>query len=178
MDRYWGGLAGLKQSVAQFAAAGVKVGMHTMSANLATNDAYVTPIPDPRLAKTGEFNISRAITSTSITISFDQTTAGLPATTGPMSGACCDMQIGNEIVTYSGVSTVAPYGLTGVVRGAYGTTGAAHAAGTPIYLLTKAEGTGRVFHMKFTLDDAVGSHACLSSVHCLLPLPPYIPSKH
>ena len=51
-QKAWGGMAGMKKAVAQINAAGLKAGMHTMSGNIGKNDAYVQPVPDPRLAKT------------------------------------------------------------------------------------------------------------------------------
>ncbi len=47
------GVAGLKACVEKGKALGIPLGAHTLSNFIQTNDAYVTPIPDPRLAKTG-----------------------------------------------------------------------------------------------------------------------------
>ena len=158
---YWGGMAGLKQAVGWFEAHGVKVGMHTMSAHIDTRDSYVTPVPDPRLGKTGNLRISSALSVGATSVATVTATAHLPTPTGPLASACCDMQIGNEVITYSAVE---PSGLSGVQRGAYGTVAAAHPAGTPIYLLTKAEGmccwpdaTG-VWDPDGTLVDEIGAN--------------------
>lgn len=63
----WGGgtgspEAGLRAAV-QFANAhGIKIGLHTMSGNIAMTDSYVTPAPDPRLATLpGQWTLSIAL---------------------------------------------------------------------------------------------------------------------
>ena len=92
--------------------------MHTMSARIDTRDSYVTPVPDPRLAKTGNLRIAHALSANTTSIATTTATSHLPTPNGPLASACCDMQIGDEIITYAAVS---PSGLTGVQRGAYNT---------------------------------------------------------
>ena len=41
---------------------GVHLGLHTLSNFITTNDPYVTPIPDPRLAKVGSSVLVNSIT--------------------------------------------------------------------------------------------------------------------
>jgi hypothetical protein len=56
----------------------------------------------------------------------------------PQAGTDC--LIGTEIVTYKQVNASAPFGLTGVTRGAYGTQAAAHPAGANVSLLLQIYG--------------------------------------
>ena len=59
-------------------------------------------------------------------------------TARPQAGTDC--LIGTEIVTYKQVNTSAPFGLTGVTRGAYGTKAATHPAGASVSLLLQIYG--------------------------------------
>ena len=70
-----------------------------------------------------------------------QPPAGLPVPYGalkPKAGTDC--LIGSEIITYAAVNASSPVGLSGVTRGAYNTTAAAHPAGATIYLMTQVYG--------------------------------------
>ena len=70
-----------------------------------------------------------------------QPPAGLPVPYGalkPKAGTDC--LIGSEIITYAAVNASSPVGLSGVTRGAYNTTAAAHPAGATVYLMTQVYG--------------------------------------
>ena len=41
----------LRKYSARAAARGARLGLHTLTGFITTNDAYVTPVPDPRLAR-------------------------------------------------------------------------------------------------------------------------------
>ena len=53
--------ASMKQCVETAKAKGVRLGVHTLSNFITTNDPYVTPIPDPRLARVGSSQLSAGI---------------------------------------------------------------------------------------------------------------------
>ena len=67
------------------------------------------------------------------------TAAGL-AITGFFVRNSATLQIGDELLTYTGVRQEPPYGFTGCQRGACGTRGAAHAPGTPVHHLKECFG--------------------------------------
>lgn len=120
------GEASLRRCVAKARQQGVRVGVHTLSGFITTNDPYVTPVPDPRLARMG---------STTLTAVVDEKATELPIV-DPAAfrnrqtlGAAL---LGAEIVQYERVSAEAPWRLLGCTRGAFGTTPAAHAAGADI----------------------------------------------
>ena len=46
-----GGREGLRNAVERAEVRGVVVGVHTLSNFITTNDPFVTPVPDPRLAR-------------------------------------------------------------------------------------------------------------------------------
>ncbi|MEI6071758.1 MAG: hypothetical protein WCS31_08190 [Verrucomicrobiae bacterium] len=118
----------LKQLVDTARVRGIDVGAHNLSNFITPNDAYVTPVPDKRLAKVGSSVLTADISAeaTEIPIAaphfFNQTVNNL------FHAAV----IGDEIVRYQEISTAAPWKLTGCSRGAFGTRAAAHAKGETI----------------------------------------------
>eukprot|EP01044_Picomonas_judraskeda_P029538 COSAG03_NODE_10271_length_661_cov_0.914591_1_plen_139_part_01 len=129
----WGGLAGMKEAVQKIKNAGLKAGMHTLSGNIAKTDPYVTPVPDPRLAKKAVNSLSGAVDATATYLPLAQPTGTLPSPSGPhLYPAATDVQIGSEIISYGGLNAS---GLSAVKRGAYGTKASAHPAGATLFLL-------------------------------------------
>eukprot|EP01051_Picozoa_sp_SAG22_P011797 SAG22_NODE_1167_length_5279_cov_6.428764_2_plen_871_part_00 len=136
-----GGLPGLVALSNQFRSAGLSVGLHTMSGNIACTpalgcDGYVSPIPDPRIAKSPTVHtLAVAMTKTASVGSYPgdvmlntSTAAAMPATG--------TLQIGSELITYSGRTL--EFGeivLSGITRGAHNTTAAAHPIGSKVFRL-------------------------------------------
>ncbi|MCP4642720.1 MAG: hypothetical protein GY851_19900, partial [bacterium] len=116
------GSEGMKACVAKADALGIRIGVHTLSNFINTNDAYVTPVPDPRLAKTGSSVLADDIDDTTDEIAvaspeyFNNTKANWLRT----------VMIGEELVRYGAVSDEAPWRLENCQRGAFGTTASAH----------------------------------------------------
>ena len=52
-DQFPEGDASLKRCADRAAEVGIRLGLHTLSGFITTSDSYVTPVPDPRLARTG-----------------------------------------------------------------------------------------------------------------------------
>ncbi len=52
------GLAGLKAVVDKFHAAGLKVGIHTLTGCISPHDPWIRPVPDPRLATDGTYTLT------------------------------------------------------------------------------------------------------------------------
>ena len=73
-----GGAPTLQAAVAQIHSRGLKAGMHTLSSNIAKTDRYVTPTPDPRLAKTHNLTLAADINATTAWIPIVQNVSGLP----------------------------------------------------------------------------------------------------
>jgi hypothetical protein len=123
-----GGVAGVKACADKAKAIGVRLGAHTLSNFIQTHDPYITPEPDPRLAKTGESRLTEAV---------DATTTTLPVAspeyfTNRLGNELQTVVIGKELVRYRTVSTNAPWKLLDCQRGAYGTTAGAHPADAPV----------------------------------------------
>ncbi|MCB9290668.1 MAG: hypothetical protein H6560_25395 [Lewinellaceae bacterium] len=122
------GRDGLKRCAQTARDSGIFLGVHTLSNFITTDDPYVTPVPDPRLAAVGESVLASAISeeATEIPVAspvfFNQFANNNLKT----------VQVGEELIRYGGVNEQEPWKLTDCQRGAFGTAAAAHEQGAPI----------------------------------------------
>jgi hypothetical protein len=122
------GWASLKRCVDRAQAAGVHLGVHTLSNFITPNDAYVTPVPDPRLARVGTTRLAGDIDATRTDIPVAD-----PVWFNQMqNNTLKTAMIGRELIRYGKVSEAAPWLLLECERGAFGTEAAGYAAGEPI----------------------------------------------
>ncbi len=119
------GIAGMKSCVAKAKKMGLRIGVHTLSTFINTNDPYVSPIPDRRLAETGATALSENIAAavTEIPVESNQYFKNLKPST------LHAVRIGDEIIRFRDVSAGPIYKLLDCQRGAFGTKGSAHAKG-------------------------------------------------
>jgi hypothetical protein len=127
-DRFPKGIEDLKYCVDRAAAAGLKMGVHTLSNFITTNDAYVTPVPDKRLAKVGSSTLSENI---------DQHQKEIPIASPDFfnqfkNNHLKTVQVNDELIRYGTVSESAPWKLLDCERGAFGTRAATHQANDTI----------------------------------------------
>ncbi len=127
-DLFPNGLEGLRQVVGKLHAAGLKVGMHTLTGCIQVDDPWVSPVPDKRLAKDRSFTLAADVGPDDTTISTVESPEGLQTFWGDMSTGNT-VQIGHEIIAFRGLSTEAPYGFTECTRGQWKTLKAAHEKG-------------------------------------------------
>ena len=134
MSATYGGLQGFKAIVAKLNKAGIKAGIHTMSAIIDKKDRYVTPTPDPRLLKTSTHTLAGDIGPDDSWLPLHQQPSDLPGFGAfSTSGGGYDIQIDEEIITYAAaVNLTRPFGLARCSRGAYGTVRAAHKANATV----------------------------------------------
>jgi hypothetical protein len=122
------GWAGMKGCVEKAHAEGVRLGVHTLSNFITTNDAYVTPTPDDRLAKVGSSVLTEDIDAAGTEIPVAD-----PKWFNQMeNNTLKTVQIGGELVRYTSVSEQAPWRLLGCRRGVYQTQPAEHPKDTPV----------------------------------------------
>ncbi|MEI6408347.1 MAG: hypothetical protein WCR52_03095 [Bacteroidota bacterium] len=123
--RFPNGNAGMKSCVEKAAKKGIRIGVHTLSTFINTNDPYVTPLPDPRLAQTGSSTLTEDISAsaTEIDVASDQYFKNLKPST------LHAVRIGSEIIRFRTVSTESPFKLLDCQRGAYETKAATHTKG-------------------------------------------------
>lgn len=112
----------MKKCVQLAEKAGIFTGTHVLSNFITTNDAYVTPVPDKRLAKAGSTNILQAISAADTSIEIDDPLFFNQHKNDNLHSVV----IGNEIIRYSTVTDKAPWKLKDCVRGAFKTMASAH----------------------------------------------------
>lgn len=134
------GWASLKAVIDKLHAAGIEAGLHTYAFFVAKNSKWVTPVPDPRLAKDATFTLTLALAETSKTVSVAETTKDMSTLTGFQVRNSVTLQIDEELITYAGISKEPPYAFTDCQRGAYGTKAARHEAGVKVYHLKECFG--------------------------------------
>jgi hypothetical protein len=128
------GAADLKAVADRLHAAGLKFGLHLLSACIARNDPYVTPVPDRRLAVARTFTLAADIDEKAAEVPIDASPAGME-TVDSYATRGCDLWIDDEIITYRGYTTSEPLKFTRCLRGRLGTRRAAHKAGATVRYL-------------------------------------------
>ena len=123
------GWDGWQRIVSRLHAAGIGSIFHTYSFFIDKQSKYVTPVPDPRLDAFRTFTLAQPLTSDATEIAVNESTAGISTVTGFFEQNSVVLHIGDELVTFSGVSQQAPWRFTGVKRGALGTRAAPHEQG-------------------------------------------------
>ena len=122
------GLAGMAETVQTIHAAGLKAGMHTLTGCIATNDAWVTPTPDPRLAADATYTLARPLGRDDTTIFLKEKPAHHDVVWS-YSGKGNALRIGSELIRYRAISATEPFAFRKCERGAFKTVPAAHGAG-------------------------------------------------
>ena len=125
------GTASMKRCVDKAKIQGVMLGVHTLSNFITTNDAYVTPVPDKRLANVG---------SSSLTADIDGTQTEIPIAAPDFFNQFSNnnlrtVVIGEELIRYGVVSETPPWKLLECQRGAFDTKAAAHPQAETISML-------------------------------------------
>ncbi len=121
----------MKRCVEKAEKRGIHLGLHTLSNFITTNDPYVTPIPDQRLAQVGTSVLTAEIDDHSTVIPL-----GSPMFFNQMKNNNLHaILIGNEIIRYKEVSAEEPWSLKECVRGAFGTVPSFHKKGETIIKL-------------------------------------------
>jgi hypothetical protein len=122
------GIEGLKSCVEKAESQGIKIGTHFLSNFITTNDPYVTPVPDNRLAKVGSSVITADIDATAREISIQSPDFFKQMKNNNLK----TVVIGNELIRYGNVTNEAPYILLDCQRGAFNTSASVHKEGDTI----------------------------------------------
>ncbi len=125
------GLAGMKAVVDKFHAAGLKVGIHTLTGCISPEDLWIHPLPDSRLATDGTYML---------TVDLQETDSGIPIAESPSDhptiwayssqGNC--IRIDDELIQYSVIARDGQFGFFECQRGAFGTKMAPHKQGAAV----------------------------------------------
>ncbi|MGQ9574953.1 MAG: hypothetical protein ACUVUC_06510 [Thermoguttaceae bacterium] len=133
-DLFPHGLAGLKSVVDKIHAAGLKAGMHILTGCISPSDPWVSPLPDPRLAKDATFQLAGAVDEKATVLQTVEKPGDLD-TIWAYGSRGNVLQIGEELIQYTGLSQEPPFGFTGCRRGAFGTRPAPHETGNAVHHL-------------------------------------------
>ncbi len=146
------GNAGMKQAVEKARRLGIRIGVHTLTNFINTNDPYITPVPDRRLARSGESTLVEAVDENAADIRvaspeyFDNEKANWLRT----------VVIGDELIRYKSVTKAEPWTLLGCERGAFGTRRSPHRAGAPVAKLI--DHPYEVFFPTLALQDEIAAN--------------------
>ncbi|MBM3476398.1 MAG: hypothetical protein FJX75_24255 [Armatimonadetes bacterium] len=135
---YSDGIASLKRTVQKINAAGLRAGLHFLACGITQNDAYITPVPDPRLLKDAAVTLAADIDEKATTVPCAEAPNALfPREDQGYEGDGVDVQIDDEIIRYGAIEGSQ---LVLCTRGAYGTTAAPHKAGAKVSHLRRHYG--------------------------------------
>lgn len=121
-------------------AAGIISGLHTMSFSIAKNCSWVTPLPDPRLAKERSYTLAAGIDVEATEILLEEDTSDLPELINYFIRRSMTLQIDDELIEFSGVRKCFPYAVLECRRGVHGTKAASHRQGVPVHHLKECWG--------------------------------------
>jgi len=124
-EQFPNGREGMRLAADKAHAAGLYLGVHTLTNFINTNDPYVTPVPDDRLSITGSSTLVRPIDAQQREIEV----ASPEYFNAEKDNNLHTVKIGTELVQYRAVTATKPYLLLDCQRGAFGTTATAHRAG-------------------------------------------------
>ena len=121
-------LQGLKTCMEKAKSKGILLGAHTLTNFINTNDPYVTPVPDSRLAITGSSRLETDILETDTVLQLVST----QYFTNEKADWLRTVRIDDELITYSSATSASPYSLKGCKRGAFGTKPSPHPQGKEV----------------------------------------------
>jgi len=137
---YPNGYVSLKAVIDRLHEAGLAVGLHTYAFFIAKDCPWVTPVPDPRLAKDAAFTLTQDMTADSTAVPVVESTEDMSTTTAFFIRNSVTLQIDDELITYKGLSKEPPYAFTECRRGVCGTKVAPHKAGARVHHLKECFG--------------------------------------
>ena len=118
----------MKRCVEKAKKHGIYLGVHILSNFITTNDPYVSPIPDKRLAEVGASVLTKDIEEKVKEIFIEDPTFFNQMENNSLHAVV----VGGEIIRYAEVSDNEPWKLIDCARGAFGTTASAHKKGDEI----------------------------------------------
>lgn len=129
-----GGLEEMKACAAKAHAAGLRVGMHSLTACINPHDPWITPVCREDLVADATYTLAAALADDATELLVNERPIDKHVNVFTYSSNGNVLRIGGELIQYSGIDRVrTPAAFTGLKRGAFGTKkGGAYAAGTKI----------------------------------------------
>lgn len=138
--RFPNGFKDVRTLIDKMHAAGILAGLHTMSFSINKHCQWVTPKPDPRLAKERSYTLAVDITADDDTVPLADESCDLPPFINYYVRRSMTLQIDDELIEYSTVTADKPFSALKCRRGACGTVAAPHAAGAKVHHLKECWG--------------------------------------
>ena len=124
------GLPDMKTAVDRIHAAGLKVGMHSLTACINPYaDPWIRPVCSTNLVADATYTLAAPVAADATEISVNEEPVAKHDLVFTYSSNGNFLRLGNEIVQYSGIRRERPYAFTGCRRGFFGTRPSAHPAG-------------------------------------------------
>lgn len=134
------GYASVKAVTDRLHEAGIVAGLHTMSFSIAKSCSWVTPVPDPRLARERSYTLAADLDADGTEIVLQEDTAALPELINYFIRRSMTLQIDDELILFRGVRKSAPYAVLECERGLHGTRAAIHQRGAAAHHLKECWG--------------------------------------
>lgn len=106
--------------------AGISSIFHTYAFFIDKNSKYVTPVPSPDLGYFNAFTLAKPVGSDDTEIEVLEPTSNISTITGFFVRNSVTLRIGDELISFSGVTNSPPYKFTGCKRGINGTKKSSH----------------------------------------------------
>lgn len=120
--------------------AGISTIFHTYAFFIDKNSKYVTPVPSKDLAYARTFTLAQPLNETDTEVLVKETTENISTIIGFHTENSVTLRIGDELITFNGVTQTPPYKFTGLERGANGTKPSSHNANEEVFHLSERFG--------------------------------------
>ncbi len=125
------GLEGIKAVVDQLHAAGLKVGIHTLTGCISPHDPWVTPVPHPNLATDGTYTLTADLSASDTVVPTLEVPEDHPTIWAYGSRGNC-IRVDEELIQYASLARDGQPGFLQCRRGAFGTRVAPHEKGAKV----------------------------------------------
>ena len=124
------GLPDMKAAVDRIHAAGLKAGMHSLTACINPySDPWISPVCTTDLVADASYTLADPVAADATEIAVNEPPVAKHDLVFTYSSNGNFLRLGNEVVQYAGVRRERPYAFTGCRRGFFGTKPSAHPAG-------------------------------------------------
>ena len=120
--------------------AGISSIFHTYAFFIDKSSEYVTPVPNKDLGYVSTFTLVQPLDEISTEVVVKESTANISTVTGFHTENSVTLRIGDELITFDGVTKTPPYKFTGLTRGANGTKPSSHNVDETVFHLNERFG--------------------------------------
>ena len=120
-SQFPGGLDEMKKCVEKFHDAGLKVGIHTLTACIANGDPWITPLCSTNLFAYYSYTLAEPFDGTKDEVVVEEMPGPKHSLVATYSTEGNYLRFGTELMQYTGIRREKPYAFTGIKRGACNT---------------------------------------------------------